>query len=86
MPEDEVTPTVNVRVRLGGDVRDTGGSLTLWVDDQLALSVPNLDTLPTGGTDRLQLRITYSGVEQLAPATVYTDDVVVDVTQIGCTP
>jgi hypothetical protein len=73
-------------VELALVVADSGGRIALHVDGQNVIDQTNLDTLPTGGFDRLNVGIPFSGSAQVGPATVYLDDIVVDVTPIGCAP
>ena len=69
---------------LAVSVADTGGAISLTLDGQTVIDQTNLDTRPTAGFYHLQVGIPYTGPTQSGPAAVYVDDVVVDVTPIGC--
>jgi hypothetical protein len=71
---------------LAVSVADTGGTMRLTLDGQTVIDQTNLDTRPTGGFDHIQVGIPYTGPTQSGPAAFYVDDVVVDVTPIGCAP
>lgn len=73
-------------VELALGVADTGGTIELRVDDEVVATGTDLDTRPTNGFQDLKVGIPFSGVPQSGPATVYIDDIVIDVTPIGCTP
>lgn len=75
-----------VCVELALGVADTGGTIELRIADQVVASGTGLDTQPTGGISALKVGIPFSGASQPGPATVYIDNLVVDVTPIGCAP
>lgn len=67
-------------------IADSGGTVEMRVDDQIVIAENMIDTLPAGGFEHIVTGIPYSGAAQVNPATIYTDDVVVDVAPIGCAP
>lgn len=70
----------------GHGVADTGGTIELRIADQVAANGSGFDTRPTGGFNDLKVGIPYSATLQTGAATVYLDNIVVDVAPIGCTP
>lgn len=73
-------------VELALGVADTGGTIELRVADQVVANGGGFDTRPTGGFNDLKVGIPFSATQQSGPVTVYLDNIVVDVTPIGCTP
>jgi len=73
-------------VELALGIADTDGTIELRVADQIVATGTGLDTKPTGGFSTLKVGVPFSGTAQSGPATVYVDDIVVDVTPIGCAP
>jgi hypothetical protein len=73
-------------VELALGVADTGGTIDLRVADQVVATGTALDTRPTGGFNALKVGIPFSATQQTGPVSAYLDNIVVDVTPIGCAP
>lgn len=73
-------------VELALGVADTAGTIELRVADQVVANGSGFDTRPTGGFSAVKVGIPYSSTLQSGPVDVDLDNIVVDVTPIGCTP
>jgi len=74
---------VCVRARVA--ISDTLGAVEVWADDEPALAVSQVDTLPPGGVQRFRAGVDWSS-GQTSPFEIYIDDVVLDPTEVGCDP
>jgi hypothetical protein len=70
-------------LRLRLEVREQTGVLELFTDDELALRVAALDTLPATGISELRIGIDWSS-EQSERFEIFIDDLVLDTSEVAC--